>query len=130
MPVVPARVSHCQHVVGDATERVGWDLRDVGMINKFPAEDDSEHRLKELMWEINSNTEICLHRLEWEGRGGGVTWRCDGLDKTIFAYSFVGVRGAKGSHTHTHHILPFEGGNRRATPWHHFKVLFNVIVED
>lgn len=67
VPVVPARVSHCQHVVGDATERVGWDLRDVGMINKFPAEDDSEHRLKELMWEINSNTEICLHTLEWGG---------------------------------------------------------------
>lgn len=37
-------ILHCQHIVGDTTERVGWDLSDVGMINNFPANEGTEQR--------------------------------------------------------------------------------------
>lgn len=37
-----AKILHCQHVAGDATECVGRDLSDVGMINNFPAKEDTE----------------------------------------------------------------------------------------
>lgn len=41
--------SHCQHFAGDATERVGWDLGDVGLINNFPAKEDGERAGNEVV---------------------------------------------------------------------------------
>ncbi len=46
---VLADILHCQHIAGDATERVGRDLSDVGMINNFPAKEDTEWRGNEVV---------------------------------------------------------------------------------
>lgn len=43
--VALADILHCQHFAGNATERVGRDLGDVGMINNFPAK--GRHKKKE-----------------------------------------------------------------------------------
>lgn len=37
-----ADILHCQHVAGDATEWVGRDLSDVGMIGNFAAKEETE----------------------------------------------------------------------------------------
>lgn len=37
-------ISHCQDIAGDATEWVGRDLSDVGMIHNFPENENTKYR--------------------------------------------------------------------------------------
>lgn len=42
--IAPADILQCQHIAGNTTERIGRDLSDEGMINNFPAKDDTGQR--------------------------------------------------------------------------------------
>lgn len=39
-------ISHCQHIAGDATEWVGRDLSDVGVIYNFPVNENTKIQRK------------------------------------------------------------------------------------
>lgn len=103
MPAAGADALHCQHVVGDATERVGRDLGDVGMINNFPAKDDTEGRFNEgvrrrnVVFMRESSTEsVCIDsfRRKSRGRHGDVRLCSTRLQTCLMELKRV--------HTHTH----------------------------
>lgn len=84
MPTALADILHCQHVVGNATERVGRDFRDVGMIDNFPAEENTEHRCNEGMNEVADRCHFYAgeKRRNRSGIDGQATQRCEDLHDT------------------------------------------------